>query len=86
MPQVLFACTQSSDRSLMAAGLLRQLGTPAWGSTAAGERAAGPTPLAVVVMEEAGVSLHGDRAVPFDEANARRWDVAISLCDPAMET
>jgi protein-tyrosine-phosphatase len=70
----------------MAAGLLRQRGTPRWHSTAAGERAAGPTPLAVAVMAEVGVSLHGDRALPFDEANARRWDIAISLCDPATET
>lgn len=86
-PQILFLCTGNSCRSQMAEAWGRALFGERYRFASAGLEAQGINPHAVRVMEEAGVSLAGQRSKTLDEliesGEGAGIDWVISVCDRA---
>ena len=83
---VLILCTGNSARSQMAEGLLRAQGGERFEAYSAGsEPAEAVNPLAIAVMDEAGISLHD--GVPKHLSNFMEdpWDYVITVCDRARD-
>lgn len=81
--RVLFVCTANSARSLMAEALLRDMAGDRFEVASAGTQPTGPHPMALKVLEDAGISaagLHSKRLVDVQE---RDWDYVITLCEKA---
>lgn len=81
--RVLFLCTRNSARSQIAEGLARAVapaGTEIW---SAGTEPSSVHPMAVEVMAEAGIELHGQRSKLLDEVPWRDMDTIVSLCAEA---
>ncbi|RPF46866.1 arsenate reductase [Thermodesulfitimonas autotrophica] len=84
--KVLFLCTQNSCRSQMAEGWARHLKKGVLEPYSAGTAPAAVHPLAVRVMAEAGVDISGQRAKHVDELREIEFDLAVTLCDSALES
>ena len=83
--RVLFLCTHNSARSQMAEGFLRALGGDRFEVASAGTEATRVHPLAIRVMNEAGIDLGGHSSKTFDRFLAQHWDYVITVCDNAKE-
>jgi len=89
---VLFLCTHNSARSILAEALLARLGNGRFTAYSAGSspRDSGkPNPLAVQVLEEAGLATADLRSKSWDEfilPEAPVIDVVITVCGAAEET
>lgn len=81
--RVLFVCTQNSARSLMAEALLRDVAGDRFEVASAGTEPASPHPLALQVLQEAGVPSDGLHSKSMDEFQGQYWDYVISLCEKA---
>lgn len=83
--RVLFVCVQNSARSQMAEGLLRHLGGDDFAVESAGLEPGTLNPLAVKVMEEAGIDISGaDTNSVFEYfKQGRRYHLVITVCDEA---
>jgi protein-tyrosine-phosphatase len=80
---VLFACSENSIRSPMAAGLMKHLyGTKVFVSSA-GVRAGELDPFVEAVMAEIGIDLSKHKAQSFDELEDTSFDVVVSLSPEA---
>jgi len=80
---VLFACSENSIRSPMAAGLMKHFyGTKVFVSSA-GVRAGELDPFAEAVMAEIGIDLSRHKAQSFDELEDTSFDVVVSLSPEA---
>ncbi len=76
---VLFACSENSIRSPMAAGLMKHLyGTKVFVSSA-GVRAGELDPFAATVMAEIGIDVSKHRGQSFDELEDTSFYVDVSL-------
>lgn len=84
-PRVLFVCTHNSARSQMAEGWLRHLAPERYEAASAGTEPRGVHPLAIRVMEEAGVDLSGHRSEHVDEHVDPPADYVVTVCDSAKE-
>ncbi len=84
--RVLFLCTGNSCRSQMAEGWTRHLKGDLIEPFSAGIETHGLNPMAVRVMDEAGVDISGQRSKPIDEVMAIDFDYVITVCDHAAET
>jgi protein-tyrosine-phosphatase len=83
--RVLFLCTGNSARSQMAEALLEHLSR---GTIRADSAGSNPKPLhanAVRVMRRRGIDISANRTKPFDEFEAQRFNVVITLCDKVRE-
>ncbi len=84
--KILFLCTGNSCRSQMAEGWARHL----WGEVmevySAGVKAGSLDPLAVVVMQEAGVDISSQYSKHVSEVLHIDFDWVITVCDHARET
>ena len=75
-------CVHNSARSQMAEGFARSMapeGVTVW---SAGSQPTKLNPLAVQVMQEAGIDISGQRAKRLDEVPLDEADTIVTLCDP----
>jgi len=84
--KILFLCTGNSCRSQMAEGWARHLRSDAIEAYSAGIERHGVNPLAVKVMNEAGVDISSQHSKLIDELPLRHFDYVVTLCDHANET
>ncbi|MET0312731.1 MAG: arsenate reductase ArsC [Burkholderiaceae bacterium] len=86
---VLFLCTHNSARSILAEALLNHLGAGRFKAYSAGSSPREnqkPQPLALTLLQEAGVSTEGLRSKSWDEfasPTAPTMDLIITVCDNA---
>jgi protein-tyrosine-phosphatase len=86
---VLFLCTHNSARSILAEALLNAVGRGKFKAYSAGSSPREnqkPNPLALRVLQAAGVSTEGLRSKSWDEfaaPGAPRMDLIITVCDNA---
>lgn len=83
--RVLFLCTANSARSIIAAGLLRQLGGDDFAAFSAGTRPAGINPYTVRVLEPLAIDLSKERSKHVSEFADQSFDYVITVCDSAAE-
>lgn len=84
--KILFLCTGNSCRSQMAEGWTRHLKGDIIDVVSAGVETHGVDPMAVAVMEEAGVDISGQRSKHVKEFQDSSVDVVITVCDHAKES
>ena len=84
---VLFLCTGNSARSLIAEGVLRQLGGNAFNAFSAGSHPTGmPNPHAIAVLRQHDIDTSFARSKSWDEfdgADAPHLDLIITVCNNA---
>jgi arsenate reductase (thioredoxin) len=84
-PKVLVICTGNSMRSQLAEGVLRaELGNQIE-VFSAGTHPSYVYPLAIQVLEEAGIDASQHRSKSVDEFLDRKMDLVITVCDNAKE-
>ncbi len=84
--RVLFLCTGNSARSQMAEGFLRHLASDKFEVFSAGVMATKVNPLAIEVMEKAGIDIPKQRSKSVMEFLKQKFDYVITLCDSARQT
>ncbi len=84
--RVLILCTGNSARSQIAEALLNRKGA---GRIVAGSAGSNPAPrvnpLAIRVLEEAGIDWRGHAPQGIDAVFKDPWDIVITVCDKAKE-
>jgi protein-tyrosine-phosphatase len=86
---VLFLCTHNSARSILAEAALNHMGQGRFKAYSAGSSPRAnqqPNPLALAVLEEAGIGtagLHSKSWDVFAQPDAPRMDLIITVCDNA---
>ncbi|HEY7765496.1 MAG TPA: arsenate reductase ArsC [Aestuariivirgaceae bacterium] len=80
---VLFACSENSIRSPMAAGLMQHLYGSKVFVSSAGVRTGELDPFATAVMAEVGIDISRHKAQSFDELEDTSFDVVVSLSPEA---
>lgn len=83
--RVLFVCGGNSCRSQMAEGMLRALAGDRAVAASAGLHAEGVNPLAIEVMHELEIDISGQRSTALAELGNARFDLVITLCEPARD-
>ena len=83
---LLFLCTGNSCRSQMAEGFCRQLRGNEFDAYSAGIEKHGLNPLAVKVMQEAGIDISDQKSKTLDELASQDFDFVITVCGHANET
>lgn len=83
---VLVLCTGNSARSQMAEGLINHFLGESWQAFSAGTRPAGYVhPMALYVMQEIGIDIHGHHSKSVEEFRGQKFDQIITVCDSAAE-
>lgn len=83
---VLVLCTGNSARSQMAEGLINHFLAESWQAFSAGTRPAGYVhPMALYVMQEIGIDIHGHHSKSVEEFRGQKFDQIITVCDSAAE-
>jgi arsenate reductase (thioredoxin) len=82
---VLFLCTHNSARSQMAEGLLRAIYGERYDAHSAGVEATSVDPRAVLVMNEIGIDISGQRSKSAEEFQDTIFDLAVTVCDDAKQ-
>lgn len=86
---VLFLCTHNSARSIMAEALMNKMGRGRYQAFSAGSSPREnqqPNPMAIAVLEHAGIATEGLRSKNWDEfalPSAPHMDLVITVCDKA---
>jgi protein-tyrosine-phosphatase len=80
---LLFACTENSVRSPMAAGIAKHLYGNRVSITSCGVKPSERDPFVTAVMDEIGIDLSKHRPQSFDDLEDSSFDIAISLSPEA---
>ncbi len=86
---VLFLCTHNSARSILAEAILNHIGRgrfKAWSAGSSPRENQQPNPLAIKVLQSAGISTDGLSSKNWDEfglPDAPHMDLVITVCDKA---
>lgn len=86
---ILFLCTHNSARSILAEAILQHIGKGQFKAFSAGSHPREnqrPNPLALQVLQSAGISIDGLRSKNWDEfgqPGAPHMDLVITVCDDA---
>ncbi len=83
---ILFLCTGNSCRSQMAEGWTNALQGESFQAFSAGVKKSSVDPLAVKVMDEAGIDLSGHYSKLIEELPEVQFDYVVTLCDHARES
>ena len=83
--RVLFLCVGNSARSQMAEGFARKLAPTGAEIWSAGTAPKELHPLAVQVMDEAGIDIRGQRAKHLDEVPWQTAEMVVTLCGEAAD-
>ena len=84
--RVLILCTGNSCRSQMAEGLINHFLSNSWEAYSAGTQPAGYVhPLAVTVMNEAGIDITKQQSKSTAVFRNMVFDLVITVCDDAAE-
>ncbi|MCP4046991.1 MAG: arsenate reductase (thioredoxin) [Gammaproteobacteria bacterium] len=83
--RVLFLCTGNSCRSQMAEGWTRRLGGDQANVQSAGIQAHGKNPLAIAVMEEAGIDISAQESTIVDNTMLEWANIIVTVCGHADE-
>lgn len=80
MKTVLFVCIENSCRSQMAEGFAKHLGGGRWQAYSAGSRPSGVIhPIAIQVMQEAGIDISRQASKGFDDLPIDMFDYVVSM-------
>ncbi len=86
MKTVLILCTGNSCRSQMAQVIWQELGGGQWKAESAGSKPSGYVhPLALVAIEEIGLSVEGLESKSVDPFIDQEIELAVTVCDNAKE-
>jgi len=86
MKKVLILCTGNSCRSQMAQVIWQDLGGGDWKAESAGSKPSGYVhPLALVAIEEIGLSVEGLESKSVDPFADKEIELAVTVCDNAKE-
>ena len=84
--RALFLCTGNSCRSQLAEAIVHSGRAGDWEAVSAGSRPAGFVhPLAVRVLSEIGIEVHGARSKPMGEFRGQPFDLVVTVCSSAAE-
>jgi arsenate reductase (thioredoxin) len=83
--KVLFLCSHNSARSQMAEGLLKASYQDRYDAYSAGVDATFVDPRAVLVMQEIGIDISGNRSKSTEEFQDVVFDLAVTVCDRAKQ-
>ncbi|MDQ7081627.1 MAG: arsenate reductase ArsC [Aquificota bacterium] len=83
--RILFLCTHNSARSIMAEAIMRHMMGDAWEVHSAGTEPSGVNPVALKVLEEAGIDTDGLKSKSLEEFTGQRFDVVVTLCDSSKD-
>jgi arsenate reductase len=78
--KILFLCVRNSARSQLAEGLARAMAPPGYEFLSAGSDPGSLNPFAVLVMDEIGIDIAGQRAKPISSIPLDSVDVIVTLC------
>ena len=84
--KILYLCTGNSCRSQMAEAWTRHLRGDQVEPYSAGVEVGALDPRAVAVMQEAGVTISGQRPKPVQDLMHIEFDYVVTLCGHAQET
>lgn len=83
--KILVICTGNSARSQMAEGFFKALGKDRIDAKSAGTHPSTVNPLAIRVMEEAGIDISSHTSKSFKQFWGETFDFVITVCDRAKE-
>ena len=83
--RILFLCTGNSCRSQMAEGWTGHLKGDVLEPYSAGIDPKGMDPLAIRIMQEAGVDISGQRSKSLGDLSDIEFDYVVTVCDNARE-
>ncbi len=83
---ILFLCTGNSCRSQMAEGWAHILKGDVLEACSAGIETHGLNPVAVQVMQEAGVDISGHQSKHLNDVQHIPFDYVVTVCDSASES
>ena len=83
--RILVVCTGNSARSILGEALFRHLGGERVDVHSAGTHPSVVNPLALRVLEEAGIATDGLRSTSVHDYLGQRFDYVITVCDDARD-
>jgi arsenate reductase len=83
--RVLFLCTENSDRSQMAEGILRRLAGRHFDVYSAGIDPKGVHPMTIDAMKEVGIDVSLQTCRDVKEFEGQKFDYVITVCDRARQ-